>query len=126
MNIEWDEWRGSLDGIATMMIKRLLTAFGCAIDLHQFVGTDAPRCFHTHPAWAVRIILSGGYVEELESGELCAWLPGSVGIVAPSMSHRVHMMVGPGRTFTLWLRGPKIADVELRGHGWPPGSCPAK
>jgi len=117
--VNWDEWRGSLSGDVTMVTKTLLARLGCRVDLHMFVGTDAPGCFHTHPAYAVRIILRGGYVEELEGRGLRAWRAGDIGIVPPSCSHRVAHLLGTAPAITLWLRGPKIAETQLRGEGWP-------
>ncbi len=48
MSIElWDEWRGSMDGRPTMLIKRLIRWGRFRVDLHCFVGSDDPGCFHT-------------------------------------------------------------------------------
>lgn len=115
--MNWDEWRGSLDGRPTMGIRTLLSGLGCRIDLHKFVAIDDPGCFHTHPAYAVRVILRGGYVEELEDGTLRAWRAGDIGVVAPNCSHRVALVLG--QAYSLWLRGPKVTQFELRGDGWP-------
>lgn len=119
LSLNWDEQRGSLDGRATMLIKRLASAFGCAIDLHKFVAPDDRDCFHTHPAYAVRIILRGAYLEELESGRRKIWRAGMVGLVKPTTSHRVHKLDRGRPAYSLWLRGPKIAEIKLRGVGWP-------
>lgn len=115
----WDEWRGSFDDRPSMWIKTLLALFGCRIDLHKFVRADDGDCFHTHPAYAVRIILRGGYVEELEDGTLQAWRAGDIGLVTPTTSHRVHGILGDRPAYSLWIRGPKIAEPQLRGIGWP-------
>lgn len=117
----WDEWRGDLDGRAVMWIKTVAARLGCRIDLHKFVDHDSPGCFHTHPAHAVRIVLWGGYVEELEDGTLHCWRPGDMGLVPPRMSHRVLGLLDAKPAYTLWLRGRKTHVVELRGDGWPPG-----
>lgn len=117
--MNWDEWRGSLDGRPTMLIKSLVARLGCRVDLHKFVSADDPGCFHTHPAAALRIVLCGGYLEQLEDGRLFAWRAGDIGLVRPSLSHRVAGMLYGKAAYTLWLRGPKVAKVELRGQGWP-------
>lgn len=117
--IIFDEWIGTVTGRATLWNKRLLSAWGWRVDLHRMVGADDARCFHTHPAWALRIVLSGGYVEELESGESRAWLPGAFGVVRPSLSHRITALLNGRDSYSLWVRAPKCAAIELRGPGWP-------
>jgi hypothetical protein len=115
----WDEWRGSLDGRPTMWIKHLLSHKGFKVDLHKFVKADDKECFHTHPAKSIRVILWGGYFEELETGEIKIWLPFMFGRVAPRLSHRIAGLVFK-RSYSLWIRWPKTHDIELNGTGWPP------
>jgi hypothetical protein len=116
--MNWDEWRGSLDGRPTFWSKTLLRFRGCKICLHKFVGVDDPNCFHTHPATAVRIILWGGYVEELDTAERRTWWPGMIGIVRPAYCHRATALNNGRASYSLWLRGPITNTVELRGSGW--------
>ena len=118
--MKWHEWRGSFDGRPAMWTRTLCAAFGCRIDLHKFVRADDGDCFHTHPAYALRIILLGGYVEELEDGTLIAWRAGDIGLVTPERSHRVDGVLYGRPAYTLWLRGPKLTEAHLRGIGWPP------
>ncbi len=131
----WDEWRGSLDGRPTMWIKRLLKLpiwwwagklRSCRVDLHKFVAEDDYDCYHSHPAWAIRIVLWGGYIEEVYDdatyannlfGALRVWFPGRVGVIRPSFAHRVHELCAR-TSYSLWLRGPICADVKLLGDGW--------
>jgi hypothetical protein len=115
MRIHFDEWRGSFDGRPALWIKKLVRGFGCVIQLHKFVRADDPGCFHTHPAWAVRIIVWGGYVEELRDGSLVEWSPGRVGIVAPHLEHRIDRLLNGQSSWSLWVRGPKIAPIHIRG-----------
>lgn len=117
--VVFDEWIGAADGRATLWNKTLISAWGWKVDLHCMVGADDPGCFHTHPAWALRIVLAGGYVEELEDGESLAWPPGHFGLVRPSLSHRIARLLNDDRSFSLWVRAPKSAAIELRGPGWP-------
>lgn len=117
-SINWDEWRGSLDGRPTFRSKTLLHFRGRKVCLHKFIAADDPDCFHTHPAHAVRIILAGGYVEELESGDRKAWRPGYIGKVPPTMSHRAARLINGKWSYSIWLRGPIVAKIELRGTGW--------
>jgi len=42
-----------------------------------------------------------------------------VGLVKPSTSHRVHKLDRGQPAYSLWLRGPKVAEIKLRGIGWP-------
>ena len=113
--MNWDEWRGSLDGRPTLWVKHLFCGYGRHIDLHQMVGADDPGCFHTHPALAVRIVLWGGYIEEMEDGRYRTWFPGRIGIVRPSCSHRIAGLRNGKLSLSLWLRLRKKMPVKLRG-----------
>lgn len=118
MKINWNEWRGDLEGRVVMRVKHLLRCRGRRVDLHKFIDADAPGCFHTHPAPAIRVILWGGYVEELEDGTCRTWKPGMVGAVRPDLSHRVARLLDARGSYSLWIRGRKSHEVELRGSGW--------
>jgi hypothetical protein len=88
------------------------------------VGADLAGCYHTHPAKALRLVLWGGYVEELEDGTRVQWWPGKVGLVRPDLSHRIASLPR-GNSYSLWLRGPKTHKIELRGPGWEKPAEPA-
>lgn len=114
----WHEWRGSLDGRPTMLIRRLIKWRAFRVDLHCFIASDDPGCYHTHPRWSWRLVLWGGYIEELESGARRLWWPGRFGFVAPHLSHRVAAPIYR-RSYSLWIRLPTpVHEVELRGDGW--------
>jgi hypothetical protein len=113
--IRWDEWRGSIDGRPSLLIKKLARAFGCVAQLHCFVRADDEACFHTHPAFALRIVLRGGYVEQVGDGSLITRRPGYVGIVPPEFEHRIHGLLNGRDSWSLWLRGPKVAKINVRG-----------
>lgn len=132
----WDEWRGDFDGVPVMLIKYLASWRGWRLDLHQMIAPDAPGCFHTHPAKAVRVVLWGGYTEEIEREQLPCdlqlassqpWIhvehrrPGYIGRVKPELCHRIHALPR-GVSYSLWLRWPKTHKTQLRGPGWPQGS----
>lgn len=117
-SIRWDDWRGSMDGRPTLWVKRLWHRSGLHVDLHKMIAKDDPDCFHTHPAYAIRIVLRGGYVEEIEGGAHRMWLPGMVGVVKPDLSHRIAGLRNGRTSFTLWIRFRKRAAVHLRGDGW--------
>ena len=70
------------------------------------------------PSYSIRIILWGGYTEELEDGTLRTWIAGDIGLIRPALSHRVHTLLN-GDSYSLFLRGPRIRPVYLRGKGWP-------
>ncbi len=116
--MKWDEWRGSLDGRPVFWTKHLLCAFGCYVDLHKMVAPDDPGCFHTHPAYAVRFILWGGYVEHIEGDSWKEWKPGMIGLVKPSLCHRIESFLNGRVSYSLWVRFRKVLNVELRGDGW--------
>jgi hypothetical protein len=98
-----------------MLIKRLLDRWGYRVDLHKFIRADDPDCKHTHPASAIRIVLWGGYVEELRDGTLRTLQPGTIGIVRPELCHRIHRLLNGRCSYSLWLRGRKRAPVEIVG-----------
>lgn len=116
--IRWDEWRGTQDGRPTLWIRRIFAVAGRRADLHKIIAADDPDCFHTHPAYAIRVILFGGYVEEIEGGRLKQWRPGMIGIVRPSLCHRIHALRNRRFSLSLWIRFRKRAPVRLRGGGW--------
>jgi hypothetical protein len=120
MQITWDEWRGSFDGRPSMLIKRLLDWRGYRIDLHKFIRADDEGCLHTHPATAIRVVLWGGYVEEIDhrDGRVSyrKLRPGTVGIVRPELCHRIHALLNGRCSYSLWLRGQKRAQIEIIGN----------
>jgi hypothetical protein len=118
LQLPWHEWRGSLDGRPTMLIFHLARWGDWRLDLHKFIGADDPECFHTHPATAWRLVLAGGYVEQLASGREVAWRPLRAGKVSPELSHRVVRLLNGRWSYSLWLRGPKTHPVALEGAGW--------
>lgn len=113
--MNYDEWRGSFDGRPVLFIKKFVKAFGCTIQLHKFVRADDQDCFHTHPAWAVRIVLWGGYVEEVGNGRWRTWWPGRIGVVRPELEHRIGGLLNGKVSYSLWLRGPKVRKIQIRG-----------
>ncbi len=114
--LKFDEYRGSSEEGPSLLIKHLFSRLGCKIQLHKFIRADSPGRFHTHPAWAIRIILRGGYIEELGTGELREWKPGNIGIVRPELEHRIHKLRNGSNSYSLWLRGPKVRNIKLRGY----------
>ena len=117
--MKWDKNIGP----DTLLVKHLVHVFGCRIDLHKMVKADEQQCFHSHPAYAVRLVLKGGYIEELQSGKLVSWRTRMVGIVPSWLVHRVHMLPH-GPSYSLWFRGPICAKTQLHGDGWPGGIVP--
>ena len=121
--MRWDEWRGSMDGRPSMYIKRLIYLKGWRVDLHKIVRSDDIGCFHTHSAYVMRIILWGGYVEEVcrtwpGEGSMSYrewWKPCHIGIVKPNLEHRIAHIINGRSSYSLWIRGPKIAEVKVRG-----------
>lgn len=102
----------------TIFIRNILTIGAWKLDWHVIVAPDALEAFHSHPGTAWRLILWGGYVEELfgEHRRLVRWMPLKFGRVLPSLTHRVAHVYG--RSYSLWLRGPKTHETLLVGSGW--------
>ncbi len=115
MNLQWDEYRHNFDGVPVFFIKKLVQRLGCTIQLHKFIKADAEGCFHSHPAWAIRIILWGGYVEETKDGCWRTFFPGRIGIVRPEFMHRIGGLRNGQSSWSLWLRGPKVRKIEVEG-----------
>lgn len=120
--LEWDEWRGDLDGRVIMRTKHLVSWRGRRLDLHQIVAPDSPDCFHSHPTNALRVVLWNGYQEEVYLGrsDVIALrdLPAfTIGRVRPELSHRIHALPR-GTSYSLWFRGVKTHQIQLRGKGW--------
>lgn len=111
----WKEWRGSSDGRPTMLIRNLVSFRGFKIDLHKFVRADDADCFHTHPATAIRVILAGGYVEEIRNGPTVFWTAGAVGIIRPELCHRIDGLFCRA-SYSLWIRLPKSAEITIFGN----------
>lgn len=120
----WDGWRGS-GNRAVVIYKHLLKVGEWQIDLHKIAGVDKIGCYHSHPAWAYRIVLWGGYEEVIvEEDPKGVWTIRNIkifgflahGWVAPEYVHNIYK-VKP-RTYTLWIRGPKTHKVRLIGKGW--------
>ncbi|MDY0747330.1 hypothetical protein SNE35_22700 [Paucibacter sp. R3-3] len=116
--MNWDQWIGTVAGEPIMWIKHLASFRGWRLELHKFVRADVPRCYHTHPAIAVRLILWGGYLEEVEASRFHWWFPPQFGLVRPELSHRIDMLANGRVSYSLWLRGPRTHEVSLRGPGW--------
>ena len=122
--MKWDRYVGSPiadDGgaPACMWIKYLfkIPFTNLRVDLHKMVQADGLQCYHTHPYRAWRLVLRGGYAEEMENGDGRFWFPGDSGFVEPNLSHRVSMLLN-GDSYSLWVHGPSTHGVELRGAGW--------
>jgi hypothetical protein len=129
-----DHWIGKSDnGPIVMWIKVIFKFRGFSLDLHKFVAADDPGCFHTHPAKAWRLVIWGGYWEEVlkkstvpntggerwkESRWHQACAPGFMGMIAPEFCHRIASLYGPA-SYSLWLRWPVTHKILLIGEGWP-------
>lgn len=127
--LQWHSWAGTSDGAPTMWSIPLFVRFGFSIQLHKMVGVDAPDCFHSHPAIAIRILLWGGYYEEPRD----EWLirphddspgvralilfkpPFGIGIVRPNFWHRIYKLYS-GNSYSLWIRFRKVQEAEAEGE----------
>lgn len=112
--------RSERDGLPLLHIKNLFHWRGRRIDLHKIEWPDPWECFHSHPAsWAIRIILWGGYVEELKDGTMINWWPGKIGIVRNDTVHRINRLRHERPSYSLWIRGKVRHETLLTGSGWP-------
>ena len=124
--MKWDGWRGNSNGEinnitidkATMLIKNVFKCSRFGVNVHLFVGSDGENCFHSHQSLNFRLILWGGYIEELENGRKKVWLPLMFGFVPHNYSHRVCKVIGK-KCCTLWIKGRVVKHkVMLTGTGW--------
>lgn len=132
--IRYDRWIGTEGENPQVIIeiKHLVHLLGCRIDLHKISRADLPGQYHSHPAYAIRLILWSGYVEQVYQGaqddektsaemsrlSLITWAIGRFGLVSPHFIHRIASLLD-GPSYSLWIRGPIIAPIVLLGWGWP-------
>lgn len=129
---EWTKTMGNEKGGDPVFYSKTLwqqKSGGWHVDVHKFVQPDKEGCYHTHPAYAIRIITKGGYEEEVyeeDEGGLSfktykqTWKPGNVGLVAPNFCHRVNSILNGVASHSIWIRGPVVAKIMLKGPGWRP------
>lgn len=98
-----------------LYIKHLIRLGGFQVNLHYITGVDAIDCYHSHPAKAFRIILRGGYIEEIPDyrySDYEYWHPGRCGMMQPEFIHRI-AHVEDGGSWTLWIRWPVTHPIKL-------------
>jgi hypothetical protein len=52
-------------------------------------------------------VIWGGYVEQLGDG--------MAGIVSPQLEHRIDALLNGRSSWSLWIRGPKVRPINIRG-----------
>lgn len=119
----WTRWignhpHGDIEQ-AVMFSRRMLSVRGRKLELHRFVRADVEGCYHGHDSTAVRIILAGGYMEEvcdpsIPGRHFLTWRPGDFGIVRPGFVHRIHSLYGDD-SYSLWIRGPVTHELLCYG-----------
>lgn len=121
--IPWSFWVSSYEGVgeemAVLWVKNVVHLFHCRIDYHSIVRADKPNNFHSHPAWAIRWVRKGGYVEEVVdpfTGEHYFEFirAGHIGIIGPNFRHRVDRLLNedtPSESW--WFRGPVVASILI-------------
>lgn len=129
INWDWDRWIGNELGNdtppqeASLFIKNLVHRWRCRVDLHWIAQRDRYNFFHSHPAYAIRLVQMGGYVEEVAPRGATigntfyrTWKPGMWGVVSPRYVHRVHRLLDQRvGSYSLWIRGPVIAPIKTGG-----------
>lgn len=118
--MKWDYWYHRSQPVekAFLLNKHLLAipfrGSLVRVNLNKIARADEVR--HTHPSAAIRIILWGGYVEEVThpdgSKEEVVWFPGCVGVVGPDMIHRIVRLLTGGPSYSIWLRGPVTRNIK--------------
>jgi hypothetical protein len=96
-------------------IKKLVSFGGFQINLHRITGRDHVNVFHSHPAKAIRILLKGGYIEEVPKGRYSDydyWHCGRIGFIEPQFVHRIAHVEDNG-SWTLWIRWPITHKIKL-------------
>jgi hypothetical protein len=84
--------------------------------LHRIGTPDSGRAHHSHPwEWAISIVLTGGYVEELVEPDGTVVTrsrpPGSVGVLTSSTFHRIAELGAP-QAWTLFIVGPRTQNRD--------------
>lgn len=119
--MKWDDYRYNEDPAKPVFwIKKLLRFRGFKVDLHKMVSADGLDRFHSHPYRAFRLVLWGGYIEQLEGNKIVEWRPGMFGMVYPDTVHRIHALLNGRVSYSLWIAGPSTHRVRLVGSGWGP------
>lgn len=83
------------------------------IYLHQILRDDDDRALHDHPWWNISIILRGGYVEVMPSGQKRRRV-GQVVIRRAEAAHRLVLMKGADGSaipcWSLFITGPRVRE----------------
>lgn len=112
--MRWDRGPWSSGKYHGILSKYLFQGRGRRIDLHRLMKPDGLDQFHSHPARSFRIILWGGYIEQMETGQYKVWKPGMMGYIPKDLCHRIHLVFDP--CYTLWFRGKDRFKVRLVGY----------
>lgn len=101
--------------------------FGWSIKIHKIVRGDDDRCQHDHPWTFIRVILSGGYVEERGDKKVTLkpwrpWAPWRIYPVSRKFKHRIDKLLKDA-SWSLILCGPKREGGKwgfFTKQGWMP------
>jgi len=103
----------NIDGSAPYLVRWSINLpFGLSLKLHQILRPDDDRCQHDHPWWFLRLILWGGYVEELaDRQQNCLpwrpWAPWRVYFCPLHFRHRIRSLHRES-SWSLVLCGRKV------------------
>lgn len=100
-------------GENVFFIRNLFKFRGWRVRLHKFTHADDPGCFHSHPAVAYRLVLWGGYIEEMEFGTMRRCGIGFFSKIEPDFVHRIHELLNNRVSISLWIRGPITHQVRF-------------
>ena len=127
----WDYWVGQRRPVMYAKIlwpprwlhrlKPTINSYsGWGIELHKMIRADNKDCFHSHPYSAFRLVLWGGYWEEMndlpKAKHTREWRPGMFGKIVPDFVHRVDSL-RRHVSYSLWFHGPRKFPINLYGKG---------
>jgi hypothetical protein len=114
-----------LNGENTYMRRWGIELFGYKIKLHQILMPDDDRCQHDHPYWMFRVILWGGYVEEIDCPGLCRCnlelKPGHMSFCPATYTHRITKLRNGHSSWSFVIAGPETREWGFFTKvGWMP------
>ena len=99
--------------------------FGYKIKIHQILRPDDDRCEHDHPYWMFRIILWGGYSEEVGCDGFCHKIkvcrPGHISFCPATYRHRISKLHNGHSSWSFVIAGPETREWGFfTKSGWVP------
>ena len=115
-----DGWRGTDEKNPTFEYKTILENKFICVKLHRIFAPDREDCFHSHPYPSTRVVLKGGYVEEMPDRTRRILTVGYQDLLQPNFAHRLDALA-EDESVSLWItyKYPNQKHVtHLIGKGW--------